>query len=407
MPPPSSLATTMVRSGRGSSGPSSRPPESCRNVRSPSRANALFPCPRAAPIAVETVPSMPATPRFASTRTPGAGNPVSAASRTGLDEPSTSRSPSDSARTSARATCSPVVAPGSSSTACTRDTARSDASAQACDHPAGEAPLVSSRVPTEVAVAATSVHPAPGPTTCTGTPAPSSRATSRCRVGRPSTSTCAGSSDPRASGCTGCAGAGAPGSATVGRSRAATLPAPATTRVGTETSTWTGASTVTGTTRVHGPPSGRPVGNPAPSGTSGSARGTSSCTGPGSPVRAPVAAASPRHTAVRHRAGSSPPSTTAVRTAPPNNPRWSTVWLAPEPSSSPGRSAESTSSGTPACDASSTAGCRFATAVPEVVTTGTGTPLARASPRARKPAERSSIRTCSRSRPAVSAACRA
>ena len=63
--------------------------------------------------------------------------------------------------------------------------------------------------------------------------------------------------------------------------------------------------------------------------------------------------------------------------------------------------------GSPACDASSTAGCRLATAVPEVVTTAAGrcAPLAR--PSARKPAVRSSIRTCSRSSPAASASCSA
>ncbi len=44
----------------------------------------------------------------------------------------------------------------------------------------------------------------------------------------------------------------------------------------------------------------------------------------------------------------------------------------------------SSSSGTPEWDASSTAGCRLATAVPDVVTTGTGRPLPLARPSARK-----------------------
>ena len=52
----------------------------------------------------------------------------------------------------------------------------------------------------------------------------------------------------------------------------------------------------------------------------------------------------------------------------------SVVWLAPVPRSSCGRSAERTTSGTPVWWASSTAGCRLATAVPDVVMTGTGAP---------------------------------
>ena len=66
IPPPSSLTTTTVRSGRGSSGPITSPVLSCRNVRSPISAYAGPPCARAAPIAVDTVPSMPEAPRLAS-----------------------------------------------------------------------------------------------------------------------------------------------------------------------------------------------------------------------------------------------------------------------------------------------------------------------------------------------------
>ena len=51
----------------------------------------------------------------------------------------------------------------------------------------------------------------------------------------------------------------------------------------------------------------------------------------------------------------------------------------------------STSSGTRASRASTTAGRRFAAAVPEVQVTATGAPVARAMPSATKPAERSSI----------------
>ena len=53
---------------------------------------------------------------------------------------------------------------------------------------------------------------------------------------------------------------------------------------------------------------------------------------------------------------------------------------------------------TPACAASSIAGCRLATAVPEVQITAAWLPTL-VSPRARKPAERSSMRVCSRTQP--------
>ena len=79
------------------------------------------------------------------------------------------------------------------------------------------------------------------------------------------------------------------------------------------------------------------------------------------------------------------------------------VWLAPVPCSSAGRSAERTTSGTAAWLASMTAGKRFPTAVPEVVRTAAGAPVDSAKPRAVKPAERSSIRTRSRTFPAASA----
>jgi hypothetical protein len=104
-----------------------------------------------------------------------------------------------------------------------------------------------------------------------------------------------------------------------------------------------------------------------------------------------------------------PPSASAEplsesRTAPPKIPGCTIVWLAPRPIISGGRSAVRASSGTPEYDASSTAGCRLATAVPDVVQTGTGRPERSASPSARKAAVRSSIRTCSRSRCPASAA---
>ena len=151
------------------------------------------------------------------------------------------------------------------------------------------------------------------------------------------------------------------------------------------------------------------AGRPAPAAP---AAPGSACTGPGRRASAPAPAATARQTAERQYAFcparvSGAPSSTNRAHRTPNRPSWSTVWFAPTPRSSGGRSAVSASSGTPACAASSTAGCRFAAAVPDVVTTAAGRPDAFASPSARNPADRSSIRTCSRSRPAASAACSA
>ena len=70
---------------------------------------------------------------------------------------------------------------------------------------------------------------------------------------------------------------------------------------------------------------------------------------------------------------------------------WSIACPAPTSRSSGGRSAVSTISGTRASRASTTAGSRFAAAVPEVQVTATGRPVAFAIPSATKPAERSSI----------------
>src|SRR5215207_2935406 len=69
------------------------------------------------------------------------------------------------------------------------------------------------------------------------------------------------------------------------------------------------------------------------------------------------------------------------------------------PRSSAGRSADTMISGTPAWWASSTAGWRFATAVPDVVITTDGCRRSRASPSARNAAPRSSMRTWSRTAP--------
>ena len=81
-------------------------------------------------------------------------------------------------------------------------------------------------------------------------------------------------------------------------------------------------------------------------------------------------------------ASSGTPELQAKRTAPPNAPTWSTVWGAPTPCSSGGRSAVQTSSGTPARSASTTAAWSSTEAVPLVVTTTAGRPDSRAMPSA-------------------------
>src|SRR4029079_16876106 len=86
---------------------------------------------------------------------------------------------------------------------------------------------------------------------------------------------------------------------------------------------------------------------------------------------------------------------------------WSVVWFAPVPCSSDGRSALTMINGTAAWLAWSTAGWTLATAVPDVVNTGTGRRVTLPRPRARKAAERSSTRTCSRRRPSRYASWRA
>ena len=69
---------------------------------------------------------------------------------------------------------------------------------------------------------------------------------------------------------------------------------------------------------------------------------------------------------------------------------WRTVWLAPVSRSSGGRSAVRRRSGTPSASASTAAGSRLATAVPLVVTTAAGRPVARPHPKATNAAARSS-----------------
>ena len=148
------------------------------------------------------------------------------------------------------------------------------------------------------------------------------------------------------------------------------------------------------------------------SGISGSASGTFSCTGPGGPPRPrppPTRPARPSTASAPAAPDGSGEPRTRGRTAARNR-----RCRAGRRSDWPQRPAAradgprtDTISGTWPCAASSTAGCRLATAVPEVVITAAGCPDPRASPRARKPAVRSSIRTCRRSRPVASASCSA
>ena len=125
------------------------------------------------------------------------------------------------------------------------------------------------------------------------------------------------------------------------------------------------------------------------SGTSGSSSWTLRCTGPAPSVRIAASVSSTR-------------DRSWVATSGPKIPTWSVVWFALVPRRRAGRSAVTTTSGTPACAASSTAGCRLATAVPEVHITAARAPTL-VSPTARNPALRSSMRVCSRSRPAAAA----
>src|SRR5680860_1416552 len=167
---------------------------------------------------------------------------------------------------------------------------------------------------------------------------------------------------------------------------------------------------------VHGISCGRPeqaeVQPPSASGVSGSANCALMWTGPDAPVVRPDAVAVIRETSDRHDAtcsvseGPTNPGGMSAKalTASPKNFTWSVVWFALVPRRPAGRSALTTTSAMPACDASRTAGCRFANAVPDVVITGTGRCEVFAIPSARKPALRSSILTCNLTRPSPAAA---
>ena len=88
------------------------------------------------------------------------------------------------------------------------------------------------------------------------------------------------------------------------------------------------------------------------------------------------------------------PASANHRTDPPKRWVWSIVWGAATPCSSGGRSAVAAMNGTPLWWASTTAGCSSTAAVPLLVSTTAGRPLARPNPSAMKAALRSSWCTC-------------
>ncbi len=108
MPPPSSSRTTTCRRSRDRSGSgTTSPPRSCSAARSPTSSRVVRPDAAAAPTAVETVPSMPARPRLASTRAPSGGGATRSRSRTGFDDATTSTSSGPVARAIWRASHGP------------------------------------------------------------------------------------------------------------------------------------------------------------------------------------------------------------------------------------------------------------------------------------------------------------
>ena len=174
------------------------------------------------------------------------------------------------------------------------------------------------------------------------------------------------------------------------------------TRWASASSTSTDGARTPGALAVHGRSSERPGASTSssPVGTSGSRNGRFRCTGPATgPSAAPTAReASARHAAPTPGRSVGTSGSWNQRTAAPKSFTWSTVCPAPVSRSSGGRSAVHTINGTRPWWASSTAGWKFAAAVPDVHSTITGRWLARASPRAKNDADRSSRCTCTRIR---------
>ena len=161
-------------------------------------------------------------------------------------------------------------------------------------------------------------------------------------------------------------------------------------------------------TWCQGTPPGRPSGMPPASASPmrGSRNGRLRCTGPG-PLGPDIASATDRDPMERHAdrdPSSGTPGSTNHRTDRPYRCAWSMVCGAPTSRSSGGRSAVHTSIGTPARSASTTAAWSSTAAVPLVTTTTAGRPVASAIPRAVKPADRSSRRTCNSSRDSAATA---
>ncbi len=383
--------------------------------------------------AVDTVPSIPDSPRLASTRRSARPVAYRSTSRTTFDEPNTSNDPAGTYRRQHGQAMVPMA------TSSRRGRRQLQLQhwihvATAASQPSSAGSCRNCRTldgSTRRAFNVASIHRGESVTTSTTMPgSPNTRRTARDSVGCPTTTMRSGrcvvihTASPSSNDDTASADqAPDEGSATTGQcapaaNAAAASPtassatSPAMTSVRRSAAGSAAFARCPDATDAHGACSRRPAsGSTHPrdvDGIRGSRNATLRCTGPGSSDSEPAAAASARLTSARQYATcpgrcSGAPTSRNRRTAVPYSPIWSVAWLAPTPRNSGGRSAVRTRRGTDACDASSTAGCRFAAAVPDVQTTATGRREAFASPRARNAAVRSSMRTCNRSRRAASA----
>ena len=398
--PPSSLATTMVRSGRGLAGAEDQGVASCRKVTSPTYAIArvLRGRPSAAPIALERVPSMPARPRLASTirRSPtGWAVAIRSRSRIGLLAPTKSRPPGGLAALTAAAT-SYGVRPGWSADervdprgqravgrratprARRRRRRRRPARPPSCSEAtgngrSGQRPRARTET-TSTSGARQQLRDRPGQRRVPehddpldpGAEVGAEEQRGRCGSGwRRCGSRCwarrAAASRPRSASCR----AGGPASS------------PATTTV-----RGPGAERVRGRCRRGPRVREHHVGSVAPV-TLGVGRIRVGGVGSSGSSNWQLRWIGPSGNQAASRASSSGAVRSTKLAASPNRRTWSVVWLAPVPRRRAGRSAVTATRGTPAWAASSTAGCRLAAAVPDVVTTATGRCDPLASPRAR------------------------
>ena len=111
MAPPLSSLTTNVRSGWDSSRGVSRPLLPCRNAMSPMSRSTFRPVAAATPAALEMSPSMPFTPRLASTCGPSKSATRSTSRMLREAAANTSASVTRAARKTSDAVCSPVGRP--------------------------------------------------------------------------------------------------------------------------------------------------------------------------------------------------------------------------------------------------------------------------------------------------------